>query len=215
MTLILKGNLEKNGLADLVNSGNQNKLTKVKNRSVNKGVDMKGYTGSKTKESIRDCWQTPRFVFDFYNKRFNFGCDLAASDESALCEHYFTEPDFDGGGALNASADDGCFTFHDGAVYCNPPYSNTSEWVECCIRLSKETCKVFVMLIPADTSVKWFKLAFENCTECHFIIGRLAFINAETQKPASGNNKGSVVFVFDPKSPVKKSVHLIDRDSMK
>lgn len=171
---------------------------------------------SNTAVDIKDCWQTPKFVFDYYDRRFNFGCDLAASDDNHLCEHYFTENSGDDGmGALSATADDGCFTFHDGGVWCNNPYSDITPWVHLCIKLSSETGKPFVMLIPADTSVKWFKLAFESCTECHFISGRLSFINAETQKPVNGNNKGSVVFIFDPKSPVKQSVHLIDRDDMK
>lgn len=74
--------------------------------------------------------------------------------------------------------------------------------------------RMSVLLIPGDTSVKWFKLAFENCTECHLISGRLAFINEETGKPVSGNNKGSVVFIFDPRSPVKSHTVLIDRDEI-
>ena len=176
---------------------------------------MKGYHDSKTPESIRDLWRTPKALFDYYDRRFNFSCDFAASHTNHLCDHYFSAPDENGeGGALGASAEDGCFA-DVGGVWCNPPYSDISPWVSECVRLSYETCKVFVMLLPADTSVKWFKLAFENCTECHFISGRIAFINEETGKPVSGNNKGSVVFVFDPNSPIKKAVSLIDRDSMK
>ena len=72
-----------------------------------------------------------------------------------------------------------------------------------------------VTLLPADTSVQWFKYAFDHCSEFHMISGRLSFINAETQKPVAGNNKGSVVFIFDPRSPVKQSTHLINRDDMK
>ena len=98
--------------------------------------------------------------------------------------------------------------------WCNPPYSDITPWVEKAID-EMNRGSLTAMLLPADTSVKWFRLAFENCTECHFISGRLSFINAETQNPVSGNNKGSVVFIFDPKSPVKQSVHLIDREDMK
>lgn len=161
---------------------------------------------SNTASEIKDLWQTPKFVFDHYNERFRFNCDVACSDKNKLVsEHWLTKQD----DALHYSTDWGS------SNWCNPPCSNIMPWVQKCFSMSEATGKVFVMLIPADTSVKWFKEAFENCTECHFISGRLAFINEETQKPVSGNNKGSVVFVFDPKSPVKKSVHLIDRDSMK
>lgn len=47
---------------------------------------MKGYNGSLTKESIRDLCQTPVGLFDFYNKRFNFEWDLAASKANHLCD---------------------------------------------------------------------------------------------------------------------------------
>jgi phage N-6-adenine-methyltransferase len=161
---------------------------------------------SNTPTEIRDLWQTPKFVFDYYDRRFNFGWDLAASDENALCGRYFTEVD------NSFTCDRECF---DRAVWCNPPYSNIMPRVDLCIDISMQSNVPVAMLIPADTSVKWFKKSFENCTECHFISGRLAFINAETQKPVSGNNKGSVVFIFDPKSPVKKYVELVERDSIK
>lgn len=165
----------------------------------------KGYHDSKTPETIRDLWRTPKAVFDYYDKRFNFKYDLAASDDNALCETYFTESD-------NAFTCD--HEGFNGSVWCNPPYSNITPWVCLCRDVSKWSNQTVVMLIPADTSVKWFKLAFDNCTECHFISGRLAFINEETGKPVSGNNKGSVVFIFDPKSPVKKAVSLVDRDEI-
>ena len=175
---------------------------------------MKGYHDSKTPMVIRDLWMTPKFVFDFYDRRFNFKCDFAASADNTLCEHYFSAPDGmdENKGALFASPLDMCLC---GNVWCNPPYSDIMPWVKKCHELSVQTGIVFVMLIPADTSVAWFKYAFDNCAECHLISGRLSFINEETRKPVSGNNKGSVVFIFDQKSPIRKRVILIDRDSMK
>ena len=69
------------------------------------------------------------------------------------------------------------------------------------------------MLVPADTSVKWFKLAYESCNEVRFISGRLSFINADTQKPVNGNNKGSVLFIWKAHAPKNShSVTLINRD---
>lgn len=162
---------------------------------------------SNTAAEIKDLWQTPEFVFAYYDQRFDFNLDMAASESNSLCGNYFTEE--------SSALDTDWTDYPTGNVWLNPPYSDIKPWIEKVIEVSSITDQSFVVLIPADTSVKWFKLAFENCTECHFISGRLSFINADTQKPASGNNKGSVVFIFDPKSPVKKSVHLIDRDSMK
>jgi phage N-6-adenine-methyltransferase len=159
---------------------------------------------SNTPTEIRDLWQTPKFVFDYYDRRFNFTGDIAASEKNALCDVYIDSE--------SNALDDAQYWFARG--WLNPPFSDITPWVEKAIDQMQYKA-LTVMLLPADTSVKWFKLAFDNCTECHFISGRLSFVNAETQKPVSGNNKGSVVFVFDPLSPVNQSVHLIDRDSMK
>lgn len=166
---------------------------------------MKGYHDSKTPETIRDLWRTPKAVFDYYDKRFNFGYDLAASKDNSLCDHYYSEEN----SAFNQDNEG-----FNAAVWCNPPYSNITPWVMLCIDVAKWSNQPVAILIPADTSVKWFKLAYESCTECHFISGRLAFINEDTGKPVSGNNKGSVVFVFDPRSPVKQAVSLIERDEV-
>ncbi|AUR81452.1 DNA N-6-adenine-methyltransferase [Vibrio phage 1.005.O._10N.286.48.F2] len=160
---------------------------------------------SNTPTEIRDLWQTPKALFDYYDKRFGFEWDLAASKTNHLCDWYCSEDD---------SAFEQSNSGFDGAVFCNPPYSETAKWVDLCVNISQQSRVPVVMLIPADTSVKWFKAAFKNCSECHFISGRISFINAETQKPVSGNNKGSVVFVFDPNSPFKSQVCLLERDEI-
>lgn len=162
---------------------------------------------SDTPVAIRDLWQTPKFLFDYYNELFNFGTDMAASDTNHLCDCYFTKE--------RSAFDAELIDYAKGSVWLNPPFSDVTPWIEEVIIKSGLLNRAFVALLPADTSVKWFKLAFDNCTECHFISGRISFINAETQRPVNGNNKGSVVFIFDPRSPVRCSVSLIDRDGMK
>ena len=169
---------------------------------------MKGYHDSKTPSAIRDLWMTPKYVFTHYDQRFNFWCDLAASHENALCEEYYTADK----SAFDAQSTDWQMG---GNVWCNPPYSNIGPWIELCVRLSRETGRVFVMLLPADTSVKWFADAMRECSECHLITGRLSFISEETGDPVNGNNKGSAVFIFDPFSPFRSQVIMVDRDSMK
>lgn len=170
---------------------------------------------SNTPTEIRDLWQTPKALFDYYDKRFGFTVDMAASKENKLCEWFFSEDN----DALNKENISDTVNYLYGeevkpSFWCNPPYSDIMPWVNQCINISNNHKVPVVMLIPADTSVKWFKAAFNNCSECHFISGRISFINAETQKPVSGNNKGSVVFIFDPKSPFKSQVCLLERDEI-
>ena len=165
----------------------------------------KGYHDSKTAPEIRELWQTPKALFDYYNKRFNFDCDVAASFENTFI------PNNHLGEQVGGLFLDALIECEWGSVnWCNPPYSDISPWILKAVEQMQQG-KTTVMLIPADTSVKWFRAAYRNCSECHFISGRIAFINAETQKPVSGNNKGSVVFVFDPKSPLKSQACLVER----
>ena len=159
----------------------------------------KGYHGSKTATPIRDLFQTPQFVYDWYNNIYDFTHDVAASDTNHKSPLWFTEAD-------NALEKDWGVS-----NWCNPPYSNIMPWVEKAIEESTKG-NTTVMLIPADTSVQWFKKAFDNCECCEFISGRISFINAETGKPQSGNNKGSVVFVFG--SHNTQTVTLLDRKDM-
>ena len=151
---------------------------------------------------IRDLWQTPKAIFNTLNKEFNFVCDVAASRENRLCKMYFDEA----GNALDPL----CDWFK--SNWCNPPYSNIMPWVKKA-KTEHEKGKTIVMLVPADTSVKWFKEAYNSCNEVRFISGRLSFINAGTQKPVKGNNKGSVLFIWRAYC-TSHCVSLVDRDSL-
>jgi len=158
---------------------------------------------SNTPVNIRDLWQTPKQIFNKLNDEFNFDCDVAASDENHLCDRYFSESEF-----KNAFVCDWLKS-----NWCNPPYSNITPWVQEAIWWYKNKGRGTVMLVPADTSVKWFKLAYESCNEVRFISGRISFINADTQKPVNGNNKGSVLFIWRGNAPKNShTVTLIDRD---
>jgi phage N-6-adenine-methyltransferase len=156
---------------------------------------------SNTPVNIRDLWQTPKEIFNKLNSEFNFICDVAADNNNCLCSQFIGEEQDSLGKHRWLSSN-----------WCNPPYSNITPWVNKAIDQHSQG-KTIVMLVPADTSVKWFKLAYESCNEVRFISGRISFINAETQKPVSGNNKGSVLFIW--KAHAHKNSHtvtLIDRD---
>lgn len=138
---------------------------------------------SNTPPSIKDLWQTPKSLFDALNLEFSFTGDVAANYDNALSENFYTEQD--------DSLSQRWFK----SSWCNPPYSDIAPWVAKAIEQHQQG-KTIVMLVPSDTSVKWFKSAYESCNEVRFISGRISFINSETQKPVSGNNKGSVLFIW-------------------
>ena len=156
---------------------------------------------SNTAENIKDCWQTPKGLFKTLDNEFSFDCDVAASQENTLCKFWFDEND-------SALKQKWC-----GVNWCNPPYSDVTPWIEKATE-QHQRGRTIVMLVPADTSVQWFKLAEETCTEIRFITGRLSFINAETQKPVNGNNKGSVLIIWRAYAPKNHSMILVNRDDL-
>lgn len=59
-------------------------------------------------------------------------------------------------------------------TYVNPPYSNPLPWVEKAIEESNKG-KTIVMLLPVDTSTKWFRMLIENNAHIFYHHGRLSF----------------------------------------
>lgn len=165
------------------------------------------FGGSTTPPEHRDSWRTPPEIFAALNAEFRFVGDVAASDANALHHHYLTE-------RQNALAINWREHFRTGFVWCNPPYSDPMPWVQ----KATEECGNgigTVMLVPADASVGWFKAARQACTEIRFVIGgRLAFINAATGKPVSGNNKGSILIIWNPHNPGAGHTGYVERDTL-
>jgi phage N-6-adenine-methyltransferase len=154
----------------------------------------------------RNAWGTPDFVFDYFDKRFDFTVDAAASKENAkVAVHWNIDDDW-----FSASREE---LLKEGftRVWCNPPYSNIKPWVEQA-RKDRELGILTALLVPATPDAGWWPL---DANEYTFITkGRLAFIDPVTGKPKSGNSKGSVAIVFCPYAP-QGIVKFINRDDMK
>ena len=147
-------------------------------------------TKPKKTKSKNDTWATPIEVFNTLNSEFDFEFDVCAQHSTAKCPQYWTIDD----DALSKDWTDD--TVGALSLWCNPPYSKITPWVEKAIHAQSKGTKV-VMLVMGATSVKWFSKALEYCSEVRYVInGRLSFVNnGVVQK---GNNKPSVIFVFDP-----------------
>ena len=144
------------------------------------------YGGSKTPLDQRDLWRTPPALFTSLDAEFCFQLDAAAAPHNALCRKFITAEQ----NTLETPWAD--YLSIPGYVWLNPPYSEIMPFVK---KAAAESANQIgtVMLVPADTSVGWFKEAIQTASEVRFITaGRLAFINPVTGKPVSGNNKGSM-----------------------
>ena len=115
----------------------------------------------------KDDRATPTDLFDALNRRFLFTVDACATKENAKLPRFFTEEQ-------NGLAQD----WTGERVWCNPPYSEISPWVEKAIGGGAD---VAVLLIPANrTDQKWWHRLIEpargnGSLKVEFILGRVKF----------------------------------------
>ncbi|HDH1775066.1 TPA: phage N-6-adenine-methyltransferase [Klebsiella quasipneumoniae subsp. similipneumoniae] len=166
------------------------------------------YGGSKTPVDQRDLWRTPPALFACLNAEFCFQLDAAAAPHNALCRKFITAEQ----NTLETPWDE--YLSIPGYVWLNPPYSEITPFVK---KAAAESANQIgtVMLVPADTSVGWFKEAIQTASEVRFITaGRLAFINPVTGKPVSGNNKGSMLIIWHPYPRTHCHFSTVERDAL-
>lgn len=166
------------------------------------------YGGSKTPLDQRDLWRTPPAFFASLDAEFCFQLDAAAAPHNALCRKFITAEK----NTLETPWAD--YLSIPGYVWLNPPYSDITPFVK---KAAAESANQIgtVMLVPADTSVGWFKEAIQTASEVRFITaGRLAFINPVTGKPVSGNNKGSMLIIWRPYPRTHCHFATVDRDEL-
>lgn len=166
------------------------------------------YGGSKTPADQRDLWRTPPALFACLNDEFCFQLDAAAAAHNALCRKFITAEQ----NTLETPWAD--YLSIPGYVWLNPPYSDITPFVK---KAATESANQIgtVMLVPADTSVGWFKEAIQTASEVRFITaGRLAFINPVTGKPVSGNNKGSMLIIWHPYPRTHCHFSTVERDAL-
>lgn len=166
------------------------------------------YGGSKTPLDQRDLWRTPPALFTSLDAEFCFQLDAAAAPHNALCRKFITAEQ----NTLETPWAD--YLRIPGYVWLNPPYSDITPFVKKAAAESTNQIGT-VMLVPADTSVGWFKEAIQTASEVRFITaGRLAFINPVTGKPVSGNNKGSMLIIWRPYPRTHCHFATVDRDEL-
>ncbi|SAJ26607.1 BsuMI modification methylase subunit ydiP [Enterobacter hormaechei] len=164
------------------------------------------YGGSKTPLDQRDLWRTPPALFAALNAEFCFQLDAAAAPHNALCRKFITAEQ----NTLETPWAD--YLNVPGYAWMNPPYSDITPFVKKAVAESNNQIGT-VMLVPADTSVGWFKEAIQTASEIRFITaGRLAFINPVTGKPVSGNSKGSILIIWRPYPRTHCEFTTVERD---
>ena len=139
-------------------------------------------------------WQTPKYLFDWLNKEYNFKLDAAATKDNALCDNYYTIED-------NALLKDWSGY---GSVFCNPPYGRLiGKFVEKGYLESRKG-SIVVFLIPARTDTRWW---YNYCSKGNviFLKGRVKFISNNSPSKNLCAPFPSAIVIFDKNIELPKT----------
>lgn len=116
-------------------------------------------------------WTTPVDLFNKLDSIYNFDLDVAASEENALCNFFYTEED------------DGLSKSWAGRrVWCNPPYGREIRAWTRKAAAEAEHAKFIVMLVPARTDTIWWHEAIQTARAV-YLKGRLKFGGQKNAAP--------------------------------
>lgn len=156
----------------------------------------------------RDTWQTPKYFFNWLNKRFDFDIDGCADESNALCLNWVGKGSPLGSDFLETKTP---YPYRNLRFYVNPPYSDVTPFLKAAKEL-KDKGHLVVMLLNNDKSTQWYQQCIHGVANEVFDItgGRIAFIHPVTKQEIKGNSKGQMVVVFDPTMDdfVQRSVSL-------
>ena len=146
--------------------------------------------------------RTPKAFFESWG---SFDLDAAASKENALCPRFYDEEQ------------NGLIQPWDAKrVWVNPPYSEIKKWIQKAIMEAQvlRNCEEVVLLLPARTCTKWFRLAFEHAASIAFVHGRLDFHgpNMNKEKRANAPFPSVLISIHQWVQPERPSVYLCDRE---
>jgi phage N-6-adenine-methyltransferase len=141
-----------------------------------------------TEESPRQCWRTPRELFEAIDDRYGpITLDVAADKDNAVVPSFFDRE-------MNAMET----PWVGGVAYCNPPYENIAAWVDrALIQVAEDRCRRVVMLLPSRTDQRWFHRVWRHpMCRIEFLAGRVQFGPPPGIKRSS-NREGSLVLVIE------------------
>lgn len=136
------------------------------------GFKAQNHPQQSVKDHVDDRGTSAEFFARMVERFGPFDLDVAAAPHNAKCERYYTIDD------------DGLAQPWDGAIWCNPPYSNIGAWVrKAWNEFSFCGATRIVMLLPANrTEQRWWQEYVEPVRDrpefalrVEFLPGRMRF----------------------------------------
>jgi phage N-6-adenine-methyltransferase len=89
--------------------------------------------------------ETPKWLFDLYDRKFHFDLDVAASAKNAKCSRYFTK------------RENGLKQVWFGNIWLNPPFAEIEQWCKKAWEFAQTGKGVVVALLPIWPSAPWYR----------------------------------------------------------
>ncbi len=131
-----------------------------------------------------DGWETPDKLFKWLCARYGFYpiLDVCATKNNKKCNDWLGEgrPDYEGNGLVANWM---------WKNWCNPPHSNTEEWVKKACHEFLENNNETMMIIPANSMcTSYAEACIELHAEYHPIFERPKFLQDGKEKDVSRNS---------------------------
>ena len=127
----------------------------------------------------RQDWQTPAYLFDPLDAEYRFNLDGAAEDGNALL--------------AAASTPERPVSWGGQRVFCNPPWSAITQFVELA-----PSAELAVLLVPARVNARWFHRALELGAAVRYFVKRPSFHNERHKGTGHNSPVDCLLLVFDP-----------------
>jgi phage N-6-adenine-methyltransferase len=150
----------------------------------------------------QDNYRTPDYLFDHYDKKYHFVCDVAASVEDHKCHHYYTKEQ------------NGLWQPWFKSNFCNPPYSRKNgnylgDWACRGYMESRDSKAISLFIMPLGLTSKWFKDVVKNKARIELPDERIEFINPITGLPDDHPRNDNMIIIYGPGiKPGIESVHI-------
>ena len=131
------------------------------------------WNGGQLFASKKHDWGTPQYVFDHFDKIYNYGLDAAANKGNAKCEKYIT-PEQD-----SLSVDWASEYPEARSVWLNPPYGRgIGAWMKKCHDQADKGLVVSA-LVMARTDTRWWHDWCMKANHIWLIKGRIRFVGSD------------------------------------
>lgn len=139
--------------------------------------------------TTKDNWETPNWLFNQLDSRFDFTVDAAATSENTKVFVAGKKCFFDDGLVRNWGGE---------RVFCNPPFSDKTTWIKKAYdEVFLGICPLCVMILPASIENKvYHEYIFSKGIHWEPLEKRVSFIDPDTKKPKSGNTQGTIIVYF-------------------